>query len=54
MTCYTNQINACFIHVFGKFEIYTCNVETVKSFITWMQLKKRTSIHISGMDEKAG
>ena len=50
---YTNQINVCFIHVFDKFEIYTSSAETVKNFMTWMQLKKRTSIHISGMDEKS-
>ena len=50
---YTNQINICFIHVFDKFEIYTYDIETVTNFKTWMQLKKRTSTHITGMDEKS-
>jgi len=50
---YTNQISICFIHVFDKFEIYTYDIETVTNFRRWMQLKKRTSTHITGMDEKS-
>jgi hypothetical protein len=49
---FTNQANTCFIHVFDKFEIYTQNTEMTENFRTWMQLKKRTSIQISGVDEK--
>jgi len=45
--------NICFIHVFEKFEIYTFNQEMVKNFINWMQLKKRTSVQISEVDEKS-
>ena len=50
---FTNLANICFIHVFDKFEIYTYDAETVKNFRTYMQLKKRTSNYISGMDEKS-
>jgi hypothetical protein len=50
---YSNGQNTCFIHVFDKYEIYTFDNEMAANIITWMQLKKRTSIHISGMDEKS-
>jgi len=50
---FTPEANICFIHVFEKFEIYTFNTEMVANFKTWMQLKKRTSIKISEVDEKS-
>jgi len=50
---FTKLANICFIHVFDKFEIYTYEPETVNNFKTWMQLKKRTSIQISEVDEKS-
>lgn len=50
---YTNQINICFVHVFDKYEIYTFDPETVSNFITWMKLKKRSSIQISEVDKKS-
>ena len=50
-TC-TNLANICFIHVFDKFEIHTCYPEMVENFVAWMQLRKRTSFQLSGVDEK--
>jgi len=50
---FTSQINICFVHVFEKFEIYTFDAEMTASFRTWMQLKKRTSIQISEVDQKS-
>jgi hypothetical protein len=49
---YTKQLNICFVHAFDKFEIYSYDKEMATNFRKWMQLKKRTSIHISGLDEK--
>ena len=50
---YTPEINICFVHVFEKFEIYTYNAEMVANFRKWMQLKKRSSIQISEVDERS-
>jgi len=50
---FTSDVNICFVHVFEKFEIYSFNSEMVANFITWMQLKKRTSIQISEVDERS-
>jgi hypothetical protein len=49
----THLANICFVHVFDKHEIYTYSPEMVANFKTWTQLKKRTSIQISGVDEKS-
>jgi hypothetical protein len=49
---YTNLANMCFFHVFEKYEIYTYEPKIVADIRTWMQLKKRTSIQISEVDEK--
>ena len=49
---FTEQVKACFVHVFEKFEIYTYNPKMVLLFKEWMQLKKRTSYQISEVDEK--
>ncbi|MDR2971163.1 MAG: hypothetical protein LBU83_04455 [Bacteroidales bacterium] len=49
---YTPEVNICYIHVFEKFEIYSYNSEMVSNFMTWMQLKKRSAIQISEVDEK--
>ena len=48
-----NHVNICFIHVFDKFEVHTFESEMVSNFIKWMQLRKRTSINITGVDEKS-
>jgi len=50
---HTPQISICYVHVFDKYEIYTYNVEMVKKFRTWMQLKKNSSYHISGVDKQS-
>jgi hypothetical protein len=50
---YTPDVNICYIHVFEKFEIYSFHSEMVANFISWMQLKKRTSVQISEVDERS-
>ena len=50
---FTKQANICFVHVFDKLEIYTYEPDMVANFRTWMQLKQRSSIQISGVDEKS-
>ena len=50
---FTPEARVCYIHVFEKYSIYTFNPEMVAKFKTWMQLKKRTSIQISEVDEKS-
>jgi hypothetical protein len=47
------EVNVCFIVVFEKFEIFSFNSEMVNNFMAWMQLKKRTSIQISEVDERS-
>jgi len=49
----TPEGNICYVHVFEKFEIYSFNTEMVANFMSWMQLKKRTSIQISEVDAKS-
>jgi hypothetical protein len=49
---FTPEAKICYVHAFEKYEIYTLNSEIVANFKTWMQLKKRTSIKISEVDEK--
>jgi len=45
--------NICFIHVFDKYDIYSSHPDMVENFRVWMKLRKRTSIHLSGLDEKS-
>jgi hypothetical protein len=45
--------NICFVHVFEKFEIFSFNTEMIDNFKAWMQLKKRTSVQISEVDERS-
>ena len=47
------QLNICYIHVFGKFEVCTVDSKMVKNFKTWMQAKKRSSIQISEVGERS-
>jgi hypothetical protein len=49
----SSEAKICFVHVFEKMEIYTFNSEMVANFMSWMQLKKRTSIQISEVDERS-
>ena len=50
---FTPDINICFVHVFEKFEIHTYNAEMAANFRSWMQLKKRSSMQISEVDERS-
>ena len=50
---FTTEANICYIHVFEKYELYSFHSEMVANFKTWMQLKKRTSIQISEVDERS-
>ena len=49
---FSPEANICFVHVFEKYEIYTFDKEMVIHFRNWMQLKKKTSIQISEVDER--
>jgi len=49
----TNRLNICSVHVFDKYEIYTLNTEMAVNLKLWMQLKKRTSIQISEVDNRS-
>jgi len=50
---FSPEANICFVHVFEKYEIYTFDQEMAINFKTWMQLKKRTSVQISEVDERS-
>ena len=50
---YMPKSSTCYIHVFDKYHMSTFNTEMVENFITWMQLRKRTSIQISVVDERS-
>ena len=45
--------NICFVIVFEVYEIFSFNDEMVSKFMSWMQLKKKTSIQISEVDAKS-
>jgi len=49
---YANEGSICLIHAFGKHEIYTSNSKISMTFREWMKLKRRTSVQISGVDER--
>jgi len=50
---FSPEAKICFVHAFEKLEIYTFNSEMVANFKSWMQMKKRTSIQISEVDERS-
>ena len=50
---YTDNYKVFRIHVFNKYETKNYDPETVSKFRTWMQLKKRSTIQISAVDEKS-
>jgi len=50
---YTEKLKLCRIHAFEKHDVFTYDTKMVEDFRTWMQLKKRTSIQISEVDEKS-
>lgn len=47
------EANICFVHVFEKYEIFSFNADMIENFKAWMQMKKRTSIQISEVDERS-
>jgi len=49
---FTDKIKMCRINAFGKYDINSYDTAMVGKFITWMNLKKRTSIQISEVNEK--
>ena len=50
---YTDKLKVCRIHAFDKYDLFSYDTEMVNSFRAWMQLKKRTSIQISEVDERS-
>ena len=49
---HTESLKICRIHAFGKYDISTYDPEMIENFVTWMQLKKRTSVQISEVDAR--
>jgi len=49
---FSKAANICFVHVFEKYNIYTLDKMIVADFKMWMQLKIRSSIHISVVDKR--
>ncbi|MCL1943232.1 MAG: hypothetical protein FWF54_06775 [Candidatus Azobacteroides sp.] len=49
---YTEKLKLGRIHVFGKHDVYTSDLGMITNFKTWMQLKKRSSVQISEVDER--
>ena len=50
---FTEQLKVCRVHAFGKFDIYSLDSELILNFRAWMNLKKKSSIQISEVDEKS-
>jgi len=49
---YTDKLKVCTINAFGKFDINSYDPVMVEDFRTWMNLKKRTSVQISEVNER--
>ncbi|MCL2435808.1 MAG: hypothetical protein FWD09_06705 [Lentimicrobiaceae bacterium] len=49
---YTEKLKTCRIHAFGKFDISSYDSQMVENFRDWMNLKKKSSILISEVNEK--
>jgi len=49
---YTDKLKTCRIHAFGKFDISSYDSNMVTNFREWMNLKKKSSILISEVNEK--
>lgn len=49
---FSKEANICFVHVFEKLELYSYNPQMVLFFKDWMQLKKKSSVQISVVDER--
>jgi len=50
---YTDHLKTFRVHAFNLYDIRSFHPEMVEHFRTWMQLKKRTSIQISEVDERS-
>jgi len=50
---YSEHYKSCRIHAFGKFDICSYDTNLVKNFKNWMNLKKRSSIQISEVNERS-
>jgi hypothetical protein len=49
---YTDKLKTCRVQTFGKFDVSSYDVNMVSQFRTWMNLKKRSAIQISEVNEK--
>ena len=49
---YSDTIKVSRVRAFVRYEIASTNEEMATNFRNWMQLKKRSSVQISGVDEK--
>jgi len=49
---YSDKLKTCRIHAFGKFDITSFDTNMVANFREWMNLKKRSAIQISEVNEK--
>jgi len=49
---YTEKLKTCRIHAFGKFDISSYDSTMVENFREWMNLKKKSSVLISEVNEK--
>jgi len=49
----TKNFNMFRIHAFNKYETHTYDEDAILKFKNWMQLKKRSSVLISAVDEKS-
>jgi hypothetical protein len=49
---YTDQLKTCRIHAFGRYDITSHDADMVENFRNWMNLKKRSAIQISEVNEK--
>ena len=50
---FTEHLKMCRIHILEKYDLFSFNTEIVNNFRNWLQLKKRTSVQISEVDEKS-
>ena len=50
---YSDTTKLCRIRAFVKYDFSSTNEEMTTNFRSWMNLKKRSSINISGVDEKS-
>jgi hypothetical protein len=50
---YTDELKICRVYAFDKYDLFSYDTKMIENFRTWMQMKKRTSIQISEVDEKS-